>query len=199
MNWRARPVSSPTQRRLSTLKTASLFNLVNTSNYPIQMADLNDNTNSTPSVYEELGAYPALSRTSTGEGVDDQVLDTSGYCWGMPERPGLMLSSSTGSRVTTGYGKYHCNRFVVGYLTRFLQNQWLRPAHTSPRSTATVGRHIPATISRRLATRPSPTTPPSQTGVVPSLAQWCRDHPPWFQIQVAVRISLLWNPEGYEY
>ena len=141
------------------------------------MVDFNDNANSTLSAYEEPGAYPALSRTPTSEGVDDQVLDTSGYCWGMPERPGPILSSSTGSRVTTGYGKYQCNQFVVSYLTRFLQNQWLRSAHTSPRSTATVSRHTPATTGRRLATRPSPTTLPSQTEVIPSLAQWCWDHP----------------------
>ena len=182
-----------------TLKKPSLFALVNTSHYPIQMVYFNDNTQSTPSVYEKLGAYPTLSRTSTGGGAEDQVLDTSGYCWGMPEQPGLMLSLSTGSRVTTGNGKYHRNQFVVGDLTRCLQNQWIRPTHIGPRSTVTVSRHTPATTSRRLATRLNPTTPPSQAGVVPSLAQWCRDYPPWSQIQVAVRIPLLWNPESYEY
>jgi len=79
-----------------------------------------NNFYSTSSAPEELDAYPVLDQTSAGEVADNhnQAFGTFAHGWDMVERPGPMVGSLTSPRATIGHGKYHCNQFVVGYLTR---------------------------------------------------------------------------------
>jgi len=75
------------------------------------------NPDFTSSVYEEFDPYLFLGQTSAGEWAENRAFDTSIHDLGMVEQPGPMVGSSS-SRATTSYGKYHCNQFAVGYLTR---------------------------------------------------------------------------------
>jgi hypothetical protein len=78
----------------------------------------NANFHSTSSASEELDTYPFLSRTSSGEGVDDETFGTFAHGWGMVGQSEPMVGPPTGSQATANYGKYHYDKFVVGYLTR---------------------------------------------------------------------------------
>jgi len=103
---------------------------------------------STSSAREEPDAYPVLGQTSAGEVADNhnQAFGTFAHGWDMVERPGPMVDSLlTSPWAMIGHGKYRCNQFAVGYLTR-MSAEPVASAHsyTTPYTTEDNGHDQPA-------------------------------------------------------
>jgi len=88
-----------------TFVATSLFTLLNTFQYLIQMAYFNNANFYSTSASEEPEAYPFLNQTLATEGVGDQVHITLADRWGM-------TGSQTSHRDTVSYGKHYCDPFV---------------------------------------------------------------------------------------